>query len=98
MLFRRLCLAVVLLSSCGKKPTHGGETLRLATTTSVKDSGLLAVLVPAFEKQTGYHVEVSAVGSGKAIELLAAGAADVAITHAPEDETAALGARRILRR
>jgi tungstate transport system substrate-binding protein len=73
----------------------GGRQLRLATTTSVADSGLLAVLAPAFEKRSGYRLEVQSTGSGKAIELLRDGAVDVAITHAPEDEARALAAREI---
>ena len=70
----------------GHREPTGGRALRLATTTSVTDSGLLAVLAPAFEKQTGYRLEVQATGSGKAIELLLRGAVDVAITHAPAEE------------
>jgi tungstate transport system substrate-binding protein len=81
----------------GAKP-GGGKALRLATTTSVKDSGLLADLLPAFERKAGYKVEVAAVGSGKAIELLTSGQADVAITHAPDEEQKALGAGSIGRR
>src|SRR5438128_2619996 len=76
----------------------GGRALRLATTTSVTDSGLLEVLAPAFEKQTGYHLEVQATGSGKAIELLRSGGADVAITHAPAEEQAVLATGAIGRR
>jgi tungstate transport system substrate-binding protein len=73
----------------------GGRQLRLATTTSVADSGLLAVLAPAFEKRSGYRLEVQSPGSGKAIELLRDGAVDVAITHAPEAEARALEAGEI---
>lgn len=76
----------------------GGRALRLATTTSVMDSGLLVAFAPAFEKQTGYHLDVKATGSGKAIELLRSGAVDVAITHAPAEEREALAAGGIGRR
>jgi tungstate transport system substrate-binding protein len=76
----------------------GGRPLRLATTTSVQDSGLLAELLPAFEKKAGYKVEVRAVGSGKALAMLSAGEADVAITHAPEEEQKAVSAGGASRR
>jgi tungstate transport system substrate-binding protein len=87
-------LAVAGLS-CSKPEPAGGRALRMATTTSVKDSGLLDELLPAFEKKTGYRVEVSAVGSGKALHLLRDGAADVAITHALAEEQSASAAGEI---
>jgi tungstate transport system substrate-binding protein len=91
-----LAAAALLLVACfGDK---SGKTLRLSTTTSVQDSGLLAELLPAFEKRSGHRVEVRAVGSGKALELLGAGETDVAITHAPEDEQRAVSAGRASRR
>jgi tungstate transport system substrate-binding protein len=58
----------------------------LATTTSTQDSGLLDVLVPAFEKQTGYRVKTISVGTGAALALGARGEADVVLVHAPEAE------------
>lgn len=61
-------------------------SVTLATTTSTRDSGLLDVLLPQFEKQTGLHVKVVAVGSGQALELGRRGDADVLLTHAPEAE------------
>jgi len=87
-----LCALLVAALSCGKPDPAGGRTLRMATTTSLQDSGLLGALLPAFEKKAGYHVEVSAVGSGKALQMLREGAADVAVTHAPADEQAAAAA------
>lgn len=90
-------LAVVGLS-CGKPEPAGGRAVRMATTTSVKDSGLLDELLPAFEKKTGYRVEVSAVGSGKALQRLREGAADVALTHAPAEEQAAVASGEVGRR
>lgn len=89
---------VVLAVSCGRSGPAGGRVLHLATTTSVEDSGLLDVLAPAFEKKTGYHLDINAVGSGKALGLVEDGGADVAITHAPEDEQAALAAGLIAQR
>jgi len=58
----------------------------LATTTSTQDSGLLDVLVPMFEKQSGYMVKTIAVGTGKALEMGENGEADVLLVHAPESE------------
>ena len=58
----------------------------LATTTSTQDSGLLDVLVPLFQKQSGYTVKTVAVGTGQALALAAKGDADVALVHAPSLE------------
>jgi tungstate transport system substrate-binding protein len=58
----------------------------LATTTSTLDSGLLDVLVPMFEKQSGYSVKTIAVGTGQSLALAARGEADVALCHAPSLE------------
>lgn len=77
-------LAVAVLATCANPR---GE-LRLATTTSVDNSGLLGDVLPAFERQAGVGVRVLAVGSGRAIQLLRRGDADVAITHDPVAEAA----------
>ncbi len=63
-----------------------GGTLVLATTTSTQDSGLLDVLVPLFERRTGYTVKTIAVGTGQALALGARGEADVVLVHAPDLE------------
>ena len=60
--------------------------LLLATTTSTQDSGLLDVLIPDFEKRTGYKVKTSAVGTGAALAIGARGDADVLLVHAPSLE------------
>jgi tungstate transport system substrate-binding protein len=83
-----ICLLAVLLG-CGAGE-RGKPVLRLAVTTSVRDSGLLGAVLPAFAGAGERRVEVSAVGSGHALELLRSGAADVAITHSPADEARAL--------
>jgi tungstate transport system substrate-binding protein len=62
------------------------KTVILATTTSTQDSGLLDVLVPMFEKQTGYVVKTVSVGTGQALALGGRGEADVVLVHAPEAE------------
>jgi len=68
--------------------TKASGTLTLATTTSTQDSGLLDVLVPAFEKESGYTVKTLAVGSGQAIAQASRGDADVVLVHSPDAEKA----------
>ncbi|MGQ9786490.1 MAG: substrate-binding domain-containing protein [Anaerolineae bacterium] len=58
----------------------------LATTTSIQDSGLLDMLLPLFEKQTGYVVKPIAVGSGQAMALGERGEVDVLLVHSPDAE------------
>lgn len=58
----------------------------LATTTSTQDSGLLDVLIPLFEAETGYTVQTIAVGSGQAMTMGQEGNADVLLVHAPASE------------
>jgi tungstate transport system substrate-binding protein len=58
----------------------------LATTTSTQDSGLLDVLVPLFERQSGYRVKTISVGTGAALALGGRGEADVVLVHAPQVE------------
>ena len=62
------------------------ERLRLATTTSTDNSGLLAVLHPPFEKAFNVEVDVIAVGTGKALKLGENGDVDVLMVHAPAEE------------
>ncbi|HNR13968.1 MAG TPA: substrate-binding domain-containing protein [Thermodesulfobacteriota bacterium] len=65
--------------------------LRLATTTSTQDTGLLDVLHPPFEKKMGVKVDVIAVGTGKALELGSRGDVDVVLVHAREAEDKFVG-------
>ena len=62
------------------------KTVILATTTSTQDSGLLDILLPIFEKKTGYFVKTIAVGSGQAMAMGQKGEADVLLVHSPEAE------------
>ena len=66
----------------------GPKDIILATTTSTQDTGLLDVLVPMFNQQTGYNVKVIAVGSGAALAMGDRGDADVILAHAPASEVA----------
>ncbi len=63
-----------------------GQRLKLATTTSTQDSGLLPILNPPFEKLTGISVDVIAVGSGNALALGKNGDVDVVLVHDPKAE------------
>jgi tungstate transport system substrate-binding protein len=68
-------------------PAHAEQkTLRLATTTSTDNSGLLKSILPAFEQASGYKVQVIAVGTGKALRMGQDGDADVLLVHAPAAE------------
>ena len=60
----------------------------LATTTSTQDSGLLDVLIPVFEKETGFFVKTISVGSGQAMKMGEKGEADVLLVHSPDAEKA----------
>jgi tungstate transport system substrate-binding protein len=88
MTYRRLTLvpAIALVLLAGIACSDSSEQIILATTTSTQDSGLLDVLVPAFEDQYDYNVKVIAVGSGQAIEMGQRGDSDVLLTHAPSSE------------
>jgi tungstate transport system substrate-binding protein len=81
-----LCLLLIFslmagLVGCGQQPN-----IILATTTSTRDSGLLDVLLPVFEKESGYKVKTIAVGTGAALEMGKKGEADILMTHAPASE------------
>jgi tungstate transport system substrate-binding protein len=78
---------VVLLCLFGVIPVQAQQkAVILATTTSTQDSGLLDVLIPIFEKQTGYFVKTIAVGSGQAMAMGQKGEADVMLVHSPAAE------------
>jgi tungstate transport system substrate-binding protein len=62
------------------------QVIRLSTTTSTENSGLLDFLLPAFERRTGTKVHVIAVGTGKALELAKNGDVDVTLVHARPSE------------
>jgi len=66
--------------------TPANPEVILATTTSTQDSGLLDVLIPLFERQSGYKVKTVAVGSGQALKMGEEGNADVLLVHSPSAE------------
>ncbi|MGH9313389.1 MAG: substrate-binding domain-containing protein [Vicinamibacterales bacterium] len=85
-----LILALALLAAACQ--ARRDPSLDLATTTSVQNSGLLDRLLPAFREETALEVRVHLTGSGRALEMMRHGEADVVLSHAPETEAAALGA------
>ena len=68
------------------EPAKVGGSMILATTTSTQDSGLLDVLIPLFQKQTGIETKVIAVGTGAALTMAEKGDADAVLVHAPTSE------------
>ncbi len=84
----------LLVAACSTPP----ETLRLATTTSTYDSGLLDAILPTFEELANANVEVVAVGTGQALSLGEAGDADVVLVHARAREESFVEAGHALAR
>src|SRR5262245_55520598 len=88
MIRRRVLLAALALLidagiSAAQTSVPASRTVILATTTSTQDSGLLDVLIPMFERETGYSVKTLSVATGQALALAASGEADVTLAHAP---------------
>jgi tungstate transport system substrate-binding protein len=91
-------VSLLILAACGSllpettqprsasRPSPLNANVLLATTTSTQDSGLLDVLIPDFEAETGYKVKSTAVGTGAALALGTRGEADVLFVHAPSAE------------
>ena len=92
-----LFLLVVLVISCGGGGTEPG-IFKLATTTSVENSGLLPAILPLFEEEYHAEVDVIAVGTGQALALGERGDVDAVLVHAPalEEEfiTSGYGSQR----
>ena len=92
--FNLILVVTLLLTACAAPATVAPpQKLRLATTTSTADSGLLDAILPAFESRFNAEVEVIAVGTGQALEIGANGDVDVVLVHsrAREDEFVANG-------
>jgi tungstate transport system substrate-binding protein len=88
-----LQFAVALAVLSMPAASHASQPIRLSTTTSTENSGLLAYLLPAFEARTNTKVQVISVGSGKALELAKNGDVDITLVHArvAEDKFVAEG-------
>ena len=78
--------ALVVLGAANVFAAPKQKNIILATTTSTQDTGLLDVLIPIFEKETGYFVKTIAVGSGQAMAMGQKGEADVMLVHSPDAE------------
>jgi tungstate transport system substrate-binding protein len=86
-----ILLLILSISLCSVSPAQ--DRLKMSTTTSTENSGLLKILLPPFEKECNCRVEVIAVGTGKAIKIAEAGDVDVVLVHARklEDQFVAEG-------
>lgn len=98
MLRRVSACALILCSLLLPVAGLAAPAVVLATTTSTQDTGLLDVLVPAFEKASGYQVKTIAVGTGAALAMGERGDADVLLVHAPSAEEAYMAKERGLSR
>jgi tungstate transport system substrate-binding protein len=92
-----LLVAASTVLGCSEQAADEADLL-LVTTTSVRDSGLLAALLPVFQQQTGIRAQVIAVGSGAALRMGRDGNADVLLTHAPEGEEDLVASGAAIRR
>ena len=89
LLFGLGATLAIAVAACAPAPAAPANPyLILATTTSTQDSGLLDVLIPLFEAESGYTVQTVAVGSGQAMKMGEEGNADVLLVHAPAAEIA----------
>ncbi|MEN6620191.1 MAG: substrate-binding domain-containing protein [Smithella sp.] len=86
LLLAALFLVLGTVNVFAAKQVPKQKNLILATTTSTQDTGLLDVLIPIFEKETGYFVKTIAVGSGQAMAMGQKGEADVLLVHSPDAE------------
>ena len=81
-------------------PAPSSRDVLLATTTSLYDTGLLDTIAPLFERATGYHLRIVAVGSGQALKMGERGDVDVIFAHSPRAEdvfmAAGFGTRRLV--
>lgn len=92
-----LFLLLAMTPACERKQEQI-PALLLATTTSVRDSGLLDLLLPDFTERSGIPVRVIAVGSGAALRMGGEGNADLLLTHAPAAEQHLLESGAVLSR
>ncbi len=95
---RRVWISCVLLGLLSATAAEAQRPVILATTTSTQDSGLLDVLVPLFEKKSGYTVKTIAVGTGQSLALGDRGEADVVLVHAPRLELEYLAKGNLINR
>lgn len=85
-IFKTVITVLLLVASPQLVVAAQNKVLRMATTTSTENSGLLEAILPKFEKSSGYEVHVIAVGTGKALRMGRDGDVDVVLVHAPPAE------------
>lgn len=83
LIFVSVLLTIGLIFNCSASED---KNIILATTTSVQDTGLLDVLIDAFQKKAGFTVKAIALGTGQALQMGRTGEADILWVHSPEDE------------
>jgi len=83
-----LVVSTLILAFAAPAEALAVDALRLATTTSTDNSGLLGKLNPPFETKNNIRVDVIAVGTGKALRLAENGDVDLVLVHAPDAELA----------
>ncbi|HAV37911.1 MAG TPA: tungsten ABC transporter substrate-binding protein [Massilia sp.] len=86
LLKKHLALLGFLMAAATAAPAFAQQVIRLSTTTSTENSGLLQYLLPKFEAKTNSKVNVISVGTGKALELAKNGDVDVTLVHARASE------------
>lgn len=79
-------ILIISLTGCNQETNNYESKLRLATTTSTKDSGLLDYLIPFFEKENKIDVEILAQGTGQALATASMGDVDLVLVHAKDAE------------
>ncbi|MDF1537056.1 MAG: extracellular solute-binding protein [bacterium] len=82
----RCFVLAAVMAITATSPGWSADRLKLSSTTSTDNTGLLAYLLPKFEEKTGIKVDVIAVGTGKALKLAENGDVDVTLVHAPSSE------------
>ncbi len=87
-----LLLLAAFLAAAALAAPQSPSRVKLATTTSTEQSGLLDTLLPVFEKETGFHVDVIAVGTGASLKIGEKGDCDVVLVHARALEDAFMAA------
>jgi tungstate transport system substrate-binding protein len=89
-----LCLVALATAGLAAQAAQAPQAMRirLATTTSTDQSGLLGYMLPVFEKKTGYKVDVVAVGTGASLKIGEKGDCDIVLVHARALEDAFMAA------
>ncbi|HNY84471.1 MAG TPA: substrate-binding domain-containing protein [Anaerolineaceae bacterium] len=90
-LFLVLIMGAMVFSFAACQKTIENPVIRMSTTTSVNDSGLMGYLLPEFEKATGYKLEITSAGTGAAIEKGVKGDADILLVHSKSQEEKFIG-------